>query len=361
MEDKRTTVTNRQGKKKSHLPLSSISISGEGGIAGLFVFGGALAIAGFMAVASFASNKDKAKETHDHQPKPKPQQLLLDEHGCKIEEDQDTNKTLTSLIQHSKIQHEEDATWYATHLYFIRSMSFCWTSNKSINQVNNSSAESLILKEKSDELSARSVESPIRFQHQEIVLSDSSHPESAASSNESGVAEEPLFNNPTGQAQKQEEEEESSETDTESEDDDIKDDDEDGDDENDDMMSDDVSEIGEEDNPKARRRSSLDYKKEPLWPAELMQQAKRKLKGDSHVCSDSSDVDDSDYNEDMTVAKQATYNQNLNLFVVPNNHPLTWLFPLLLLVLLLLLILLTRRPQESFYVLNEDNSVVKQI
>lgn len=79
---------------------------------GLVVFGGALAIAGFMEVASFASNKNKAKDTHDdHQPpkpKPKPQQLLLEEHGCKTdhEEDRDTTQSLTSLIQHG------DAAWY---------------------------------------------------------------------------------------------------------------------------------------------------------------------------------------------------------------------------------------------------------
>lgn len=112
MEEKRTAITNRQGlKKKMHPLISSLSIGGDGGIAGLFVFGGALALAGFMAVGSFASKKHKAKGTHDdHQPKPKPkpQQLLLEEHGCKTdhEEDRDTTQSLTSLIQHG------DAAWY---------------------------------------------------------------------------------------------------------------------------------------------------------------------------------------------------------------------------------------------------------
>ncbi|TKY61755.1 gar2 protein [Spatholobus suberectus] len=356
MEDKSTTITNRQGKKKIH-PLISLSIGGEGGIAGLFVFGGALAIAGFMAVASFASNKHKAKGTHDHQPKPKPkpQQVLLDEHGCKSEEDHDTTQSLTSFIQHSTIQHG-DATC-------------CWTSNMSINQVSSSSellsAESLILEEKS-ELKPRKVEeSPTQ---QEIVFSDSSHPESAASSNEGGVAEEclvSLFNNSKAQEVEKDEEPQddltSSETETETEDDDIKDDDDDEEEEeDDDMMSDDVSQIGEENSSKATGTTSLDHNEEPVWPAELIQQAKQKFKGDSLVCTDS-DVDGSDYDETKTVAKQAALNQNLNFFMVLNNQPLTWVFPLLLLALLLLLVLLTRRPQESFYVLDDGNSVGKRI
>lgn len=112
MEDKRTAITNNQARKKIHPLIRSLSIGGEGGIVGLVVFGGALAIAGFMEVASFASNKNKAKDTHDdHQPpkpKPKPQQLLLEEHICKSEEDHDTTQSLTSLIQHG------DSTWYAT-------------------------------------------------------------------------------------------------------------------------------------------------------------------------------------------------------------------------------------------------------
>ncbi|KAG4916651.1 hypothetical protein JHK87_054208 [Glycine soja] len=295
MEEKRTAITNRQGlKKKMHPLISSLSIGGDGGIAGLFVFGGALALAGFMAVGSFASKKHKAKGTHDdHQPKPKPkpQQLLLEEHGCKTdhEEDRDTTQNLTSLIQHG------DAAC-------------CWASNMRINQVSDSSellsAQSLILEDKS-ELKPRSVEeSPTDFHHQEIVFSDSSHPESAASSNE---------------------------------------------------------EIGEEDSSKLAATGTTSP--EPIWPVELIEHAKQKLKGDSHVCCDS-DMDGSDLDDEaiMTVANQATMNQNLNFFMVPNNQPLTtWVFPFLLLALLLSLVLLTRRPQESFYVLDEGTSVVTRI
>ncbi|KAL2954052.1 hypothetical protein AAZX31_19G199900 [Glycine max] len=334
MEEKRTAITNRQGlKKKMHPLISSLSIGGDGGIAGLFVFGGALALAGFMAVGSFASKKHKAKGTHDdHQPKPKPkpQQLLLEEHGCKTdhEEDRDTTQSLTSLIQHG------DAAC-------------CWASNMRINQVSDSSellsAQSLIL------LKPRSVEeSPTDFHHQEIVFSDSSHPESAASSNEGGVAEEcmmSLLNSPSGQNEEPQDDLTSSETETETEDDDI--------DVDDDMLSHDVSEIGEEDGSKLAATGTTSP--EPIWPVELIEHAKQKLKGDSHVCCDS-DMDGSDLDDEaiMTVANQATMNQNLNFFMVPNNQPLTtWVFPFLLLALLLSLVLLTRRPQESFIVLKK--------
>ena len=111
MEDEGATVTNKQGKKRTN-PLSSIiSVGTEGGVAGILVFGGALAVAGYMAVASIASikNKAKGKAAHDHQPRPnKPQQLLLDECGCKSEED---HKCFSSFLQHSTTQ-DVDAAWY---------------------------------------------------------------------------------------------------------------------------------------------------------------------------------------------------------------------------------------------------------
>ncbi|WVZ06303.1 hypothetical protein V8G54_019649 [Vigna mungo] len=326
----------RQGRNKV-LPTNALCIGGEGGIAGLFVFGGALAIAGFMAVASFASNKQKAKATHDQQTKPKPQQLLLDEHECKSEDDHDTTPSLTSLVKNSSIGNG-DATCY-------------WTSNTSIDQ------------EEKCELKPRSgdQESPTCFQHQEIVFSDSPPPQSAASSNGSGVAEEcmvSLFNRPSGQEQELDQKDEipqddlaSSETETETEDEE---------EEEEELMSDEVSESGSEDTSKETGTTSLDYKEEQVWPSELVQHAKQKFKGDSHVCS-LSDVDSSDYEEEVTMAHQADLNQNLNL-MVPNNQALTWVFPLLLLALLMLLVLLTYRPQESFYVLDDEgHSVVRRI
>ncbi|KAK7284621.1 hypothetical protein RJT34_19370 [Clitoria ternatea] len=330
MEDQRTQITNKQGKKKI-LPLSTLSIGGEGGIPGLLVFGGALAIAGFVAVVSFTTNKRKTKANHDHPPKPKPQQLLLDEDGCKSQEDHDT------ILQH------EDAKC-------------CWTSNMSINQVE--SSEYMILVEKSDLKSSNLEGSPTCI-HQEILLSDySSHPESAASSNGSGVTEESsvsLFNNSGDQAQEVEKDESldgltSSETDTE--DDYIKEDD---DEDDDDMTSDEVSEIGS--------KASLDYNEESVWPAKLIQEPKRRFKGhysDSQDCSDS-DADGSDYlgnEETMGVAEEATLNQKANFSTVLNDQPSelgTWVIPTLLLALLMIIVLLTRRPQESFYVLDVDD------
>ncbi|BAT86282.1 hypothetical protein LR48_Vigan03g281900 [Vigna angularis] len=336
MEGKRSVITNKQGRNKV-LPTNALCIGGEGGIAGLFVFGGALAIAGFMAVASFASNKQKAKATHDQQTKSKPQQLLLDEHECKTEDDHDTTRSLTSLVKNSSIGNG-DATCY-------------WTSNTSIDQ------------EEKSELRPRSgdQESPTCFQPQEIVFSDSSPPQSAASSNGSGVAEEcivSLFNRPSGQEQEPDQKDEipqddltSSETETETEDDE---------EEEDEMMSDEVSESGSEDTSKETGTTSLDYKEEQVWPSELVQHAKQKFKGDRHLCS-LSDVDSSDYEEEVTMAHQADLDQNLNL-MVPNNQALTWVFPLLLLALLMLLVLLTYRPQESFYVLDDEgHSVVRRI
>ncbi|KAK7396916.1 hypothetical protein VNO78_18079 [Psophocarpus tetragonolobus] len=337
MEDNKRTITNMQGKRKIH-PL--ISIGGEGGIAGLFVFGGALAIAGFMAVASFAvTNKDKDKDkhkpkpkpkptptpTHDHQSKPKPKPHACSKNINEEDHDPDTTQTLTSLIQHSTIQHG-DATCYAAT---------CWTSNMSIKQANDSSelvsAEALVLEEKRDV-----EESPTGFNHQEIVFSDSSHPASAASSNEGGVAEE--FMVMSDQAQEGEKDDLIT---TEEEDDD--------------MLSDDVSETSS----KARGSASHNYNEEPVLPAELIQRGKHKYKGQDHLCTDS----DLDHSHATELPNPPTFNQNLNLnfLMVPYHQPLTWFFPLLLLALLMLLVLLTHRPQESFYVLDEGNSVVKPI
>lgn len=94
MEDEKTT--NKHGKKKIHTSLGSIIIGGEGGITGLLVFGGALAIAGFMAVTSFGSKQHKKKPIIH--PQSHHQQLLL-------AHDKDS-------LQNSTSQLEEDATSY---------------------------------------------------------------------------------------------------------------------------------------------------------------------------------------------------------------------------------------------------------
>nr|KYP50983.1 hypothetical protein KK1_027194 [Cajanus cajan] len=252
----------RQGKRKIH---PFISIGSEGGIAGLLVFGGALAFAGFMAVASFASNKP-------------------------------VGHRISASIKLVEILDIDNSSF----LYGL-----CMTFNLGISYI--------YVQEEKSELKETSVE---ENPTQEIVFSDYSHPESAASSNESGVAE----------AQEVEKDEEPQHDITSSETEDEKDD------------VDDVSE-------KATGTTTLDHKEEPVWPAKH-----------THVCTDS-DVDDSDCDD----AKKATMCQNLNVLMVSNYQPLTWLFPFLLLALLLLLVLLTHRPQESFYVLDEANSVVNRI
>lgn len=92
MEDERT---NRDRKRKTNTSLGrSLTIGGEGGITGLLVFGGALAIAGFMAVTSFGTKKHKKKSIHPHQ-----QQYLLDD------DEKDS-------LQYSTTQFGEDVTSY---------------------------------------------------------------------------------------------------------------------------------------------------------------------------------------------------------------------------------------------------------
>ncbi|KAL2345447.1 hypothetical protein Fmac_006732 [Flemingia macrophylla] len=269
----------RQGK---HPLISSLSIGGEGGITGLLVFGGALAFAGFMAVASFASNKQKAK---DHHPKPKP----------KPQQDHDID-TLTSLIQ---IPHG-DATC-------------CWTPTPDMSMKQAGDSSELTLEDKSEGLEETRGEESQSLHDQEIVFSDYSPPESALPQ-EVEKDEEPQHDRTSEDDQQ-----------------------DDGD-----MTSKDVSEVVS----KVTGTTTLE---EPVW------HATQKLKGTD------SDVDASDSDHTIAVAKKAAMYGNLNVLMVPSYQPLTWFFPLLLLALLVLLVLLTHRPQESFYVLDEANSLVKPI
>lgn len=112
MEEERTN----KHRKKKIIPFSNLTIGGEGGITGLFMFGGALAFAGFMAVASFASKKNKAKRIHHQQPKPK--QFLFDEDRCKSSEDNHETIQSLSSLQHSTNQ-VEDVTWYNDIMTYI--------------------------------------------------------------------------------------------------------------------------------------------------------------------------------------------------------------------------------------------------
>ena len=217
----------------------------------------------------------------------------------------------------------------------------------------------LVQEEKTDHKPNSEEESPTCFHHQEIAFSDCSHPESASSSNENGVAEDcvvSVFNGPSGQTQEvrnYEHQDGLNSTETESEDNDIDEEEDDG-----------VFGSGEEDSSKATGCTSLDYNEEPAWPAELIQEQKPEFKGgyyDGNVCSDC-DADGSDYAENdkaMTITNGATLKEKANLCTVLNDQPSVsrnWVIPMLLLALLLILVLLTR--QESFYVLDEDNSLI---
>lgn len=105
MEEERTN----KHRKRKIIPFSNLTIGGESGIAGLFMFGGALAFASFMAVASFATKRNKTKRIHHHQPKPK--QFLFDDDRCKSSEDNHETTHSLSSLQHSTDQ-VEDVTWY---------------------------------------------------------------------------------------------------------------------------------------------------------------------------------------------------------------------------------------------------------
>ncbi|KEH24411.1 transmembrane protein, putative [Medicago truncatula] len=306
MEDEKTT--NKHGKKKIHTSLGSITIGGEGGITGLLVFGGALAIAGFMAVTSFGSKQHKKKPIiHPHH-----QQLLLadDKHS----------------LQNSTSQLEEDAT-------------SCLTSNectKTISSFELLSEQPLILEGKINNEPSNTC-----FHHQEIAFSDHSHPESASSSNENAVAEES-----SGEEEKDEPREGLTTTETEDEpQDDITTTETENTDDDDDVT------YTDEDTSKATETTSLDDKEG------LIEQEFKKYYCESNVCSDLYANDGSRYvgNEDA-VQKEAILNETANFTMLQKEQPsilTSWVMPMLMLGLLMLLVLLTRGLQESLNVLDD--------
>ncbi|WJX79806.1 hypothetical protein P8452_62888 [Trifolium repens] len=292
MEDEKT---NKHGKKKINTSLGSITIGGEGGITGLLVFGGALALAGFMAVTSFGTRKHKRKAIHPHHH----QQILLDD-------DKDH-----SLVQYSTTQFGEDVT-------------SCLESNECTKTVSSSELQPLILEEKIDNEPNNAC-----FHPQEVAFSDHSHPESASSSNENGVTEECpelLLNNSCDREQEEEKDElQDGLTTTETDDDDD--------------VDDDVMETDEEDSSIATGTTSLDEKEE------LIEQEYKKYYCENNLCS-----------EEMTVQKEAILNKTANLSVVQNDQPSifrTWVMPMLMLGFLMILAVLTRGLQESLYVLDD--------
>ncbi|XP_058764672.1 uncharacterized protein LOC131638140 [Vicia villosa] len=312
MEDERT---NRDGKRKTNTSLGrrSLTIGGEGGITGLLVFGGALAIAGFMAVTSFGNKKHKRKSIHPHHQ----EQYLLD----------DDDK---ASLQHSTNQFGEDVT-------------SCLTSNECAKTDDSSELQPLILEEKIDNEPNSDC-----LHHQEIAFSDYSQPESATSSNENMVVEESseLFNN-SGDCEQEEEKGESENsliTSTETND------------EDDDTDSDDATEeTGEEDSLEATETTSLDDNEE------LMEHEYKKYYCESNVCSDLYADDGSYYASNKTAPKEAMWNKTASFPVVQKVQPsilATWVMPMLKLGFLMFLAALTRGLLQSLYVLDDDDSVI---
>ncbi|KAL5060606.1 hypothetical protein RYX36_032210 [Vicia faba] len=305
MEDERT---NRDGKRKTNTSLGrrSLTIGGEGGITGLLVFGGALAIAGFMAVTSFGTKKHKKKNIHPHhQPY----------------DDKDS-------LQYSTTQFGDDVT-------------SCLTSNECAKTDDSSELQPLILEEKIDNEPNSDC-----FHHHEIAFSDYSQPESATSSTENMVAEESseLFNNSGDDCEQEEEKDESEDsliTSTETND------------EDDDMDSDDATEeTGEEDRSEATETTSLDDSEE------LMEHEYKKYYCESDVCSDLYEDDGSYYASNKTAPKEAMWNKTACSPVVQKAQPsilATWVMPMLKLGFLMLLAVLTRGLLQSLYVLDDDD------
>lgn len=176
----------RMRKKHSELLRGSVSHTGNG-IGGLVVFGGALAVAGFIAITRFLNKKNKNTNS-SITPKPEPQQLSS-EIAFKSQEDHEieTIKALNSLPQVQESSNDADAARDGT------------SNTTSFGQINPSdllSLQTIITEE--EKIDSVVSESPncseaqikeillkvlLPTHNQEIVLLDDySHPESAASS-----------------------------------------------------------------------------------------------------------------------------------------------------------------------------------
>lgn len=101
-------VTNSGGGRKKNQGSVSIERGGGGGIAGLLVLGGALAVTGLIAVASFASKRNKGKGRHHQDKSPLS--------GTLPQESDDTSQGLPSL-QDSTANDDIDNTRYTPKIY----------------------------------------------------------------------------------------------------------------------------------------------------------------------------------------------------------------------------------------------------
>ncbi|OIW07004.1 hypothetical protein TanjilG_02638 [Lupinus angustifolius] len=314
MEDERVRKTNKDGKKKEYnsvLLSSNISKGGGKRIPGLLVLGGAMAVAGYVAVLSlhsFVTKRNKAKEKSksdvtEHEPKP--QQLLLED-GCKSQGHGDHQIETTSNSDGDAVS--------ACHV----------TPHMSINKP-------LILEEEetdSDLNNSSELVSPNNFQHQEIVLHDDSHPESVASSssNENEFAEEDGLQQNLDSMQTE-----------------TKDDDED--DNNDDIVI--IESEKEENSSKETEGTSLNSNED---------KAEQDLKGEERInesdiqTQEAAEMDISASDDtslyagtNMAMNVKANLSEGLNYQPSPSYtfQLRTWLMPMLLQALLLVLVLYT--------------------
>ncbi|CAL0300242.1 unnamed protein product [Lupinus luteus] len=320
MVEERVRKRNKDGKKNSQIIFTgSLGSGGGNGIAGLLVLGGAVAVAGFVAVSSlhsFVTNRFKTKANVSvTEPEPKPQNL--------------------SLVDNSKSQYHNDHHENGvTPNNDGDAVSACYvTSDKNINQA-------LILENTDSDLSTNNegVTPNYIHHHQETVLCDDFHPESAASSSsENEILEEcvaALPDDHDSQPQEDEPHENLSFIQTYTNDDD-------GDDN---VVSENK---GQDDSSKAIERTTLNSIDEEA------EQDFKEEEGTTEYDIQTQEAAETDIyngtNMAMDITPEATSNVKANFLDCPNYQPslshsfelITWLMPMLLQVLVLLLVLYT--------------------
>ncbi|XP_019451761.1 PREDICTED: uncharacterized protein LOC109353854 [Lupinus angustifolius] len=332
MEDERVRKTNKDGKKKEYnsvLLSSNISKGGGKRIPGLLVLGGAMAVAGYVAVLSlhsFVTKRNKAKEKSksdvtEHEPKP--QQLLLED-GCKSQGHGDHQIETTSNSDGDAVS----ACSMSIRDYFVTTLSFTAHSPKSLNKLYKCNLFQEEEETDSDLNNSSELVSPNNFQHQEIVLHDDSHPESVASSssNENEFAEEDGLQQNLDSMQTE-----------------TKDDDED--DNNDDIVI--IESEKEENSSKETEGTSLNSNED---------KAEQDLKGEERInesdiqTQEAAEMDISASDDtslyagtNMAMNVKANLSEGLNYQPSPSYtfQLRTWLMPMLLQALLLVLVLYT--------------------
>ncbi|KAK4273241.1 hypothetical protein QN277_021681 [Acacia crassicarpa] len=220
-------------------------------IAGLLVFGGALAVTGVIAIASFATKRSKAKP-----PPHEPQQSECDHPS----------------VQHSSTNH--DNACYTTS----------YTAKDQVLSCESLPSQTSILEDKPDlKVETYVEEDSTTSLHQEIVLSDDSPPESTASfnDNETGLEgqEESSADSPCLEELDQSEPQEPLKSVEINE----------GQHDNDSAATETEDDIVEEDNSvgfersenssEATGRTSLNSSEAVIWPAELIEEEPQQVKG----------------------------------------------------------------------------------